>query len=165
MLNSTSRWHSRSMLRWEVCVEESLSIVTEHARKKQEETRMQMIWDESLESLHREDSWFKAIQSGTENDLAELDRLLCEDPNRFYFDDDPRKLINSGRKAIRSLCVVDSQNRTALYLACTECNLRIVKYLLKRKANPRIACMIDEKNEETPLGCSIRWGYISLVSR
>lgn len=57
---------------------------------------MQMIWDESLESLRREDRWFKAIQSGTENDLVELDRLLCEDPNRFYFDDDPRKLINSG---------------------------------------------------------------------
>ena len=60
---------------------------------------------------------------------------------------------------------MDGQNRTALYWACTECNLRIVRYLLTRKADPRIACVIDEKTEETPLGCAIRWGYVSLVSR
>lgn len=60
---------------------------------------------------------------------------------------------------------MDAQNRTALYWACTECNLRIVRYLLRKGADPRIACMIDKKNEETPLGCAIRWGYVSLVSR
>ena len=57
---------------------------------------MQSIWDENLETLRREDSWFKTIKSGTENDIPKLDMLLCEDPNRFYFDYDPRKLINSG---------------------------------------------------------------------
>ena len=57
---------------------------------------MQSIWDESLDDLRREESWFKTIQRGGESDLAILDSLLHEDPNHFYHDDDPRKLINKG---------------------------------------------------------------------
>ena len=60
---------------------------------------------------------------------------------------------------------MDSENRTALYLACLECNLKVVKFLLKRHADPTIARKIDRKHEETPLGCAIRWGYTDLVSR
>ena len=56
---------------------------------------------------------------------------------------------------------MDSENRTALYLACLECNLKVVKFLLKRHADPTIARKIDRR----PLGCAIRWGYTDLVSR
>ena len=50
-----------------------------------------------MENLRREDNWFQTIKNGTENDIPKLDALLCEDPNRFYFDYDPRKLINCGK--------------------------------------------------------------------
>lgn len=59
---------------------------------------------------------------------------------------------------------MDGEHRTALYLACLECNLKVVKFLLKRNADPTIARKVDSKHEETPLGCAIRWGYIDLVS-
>ena len=58
---------------------------------------MQTIWDENLENLRREDNWFQTIKNGTENDIPKLDALLCEDPNRFYFDYDPRKLVDCGK--------------------------------------------------------------------
>ena len=41
----------------------------------------------------------------------------------------------------------------------------VVRFLIKRKANPTIARMIDDKQSETPLGCAIRWGYTALVSK
>lgn len=75
----------------------SYHVVTEHARKKQEETRMQSVWDENLESLRREDKWFRTIKNGTESDIDTLTLLLSKDPNRFYFDYDTRKLINCGK--------------------------------------------------------------------
>lgn len=60
---------------------------------------------------------------------------------------------------------MDSQNRTALYLACYNCNLAMVRFLVARNADPRIARVLDEKTEETPLGCAVRWGYVEVVSR
>lgn len=73
-------------------------IVTEHARRKQEETRMQTVWEESVQSVWREDLWFKAVKSGTEADLENMEKLLGKDPNAFYHEWDPRKLINCGRR-------------------------------------------------------------------
>ena len=67
-------------------------------------------------------------------------------------------------KRLQVLLVVDNENRTAFYLACMECNLDVVRFLIKRRANPIIARMIDEEHSETPLGCAIRWGYTTLVS-
>ena len=63
------------------------------------------------------------------------------------------------------LYIVDSNNRTALYIACMQCNIAMVRFLIKRNANPSIACMIDDKNEETPLGCAVRWGYTEVTSK
>jgi len=60
---------------------------------------------------------------------------------------------------------VDSKNRTALYLACMDCNLHLLKWLMEKNADPRIAYVIDEKTEETPLGCAVRWGYTEVTSR
>lgn len=60
---------------------------------------------------------------------------------------------------------MDSHGRTALYLACVDCNLRVVRFLIERNADPRIGCVMDEKTVETPLGCAVRWGYVELVSR
>lgn len=59
---------------------------------------------------------------------------------------------------------MDNHGRTALYLACVDCNLRVVKFLIERNADPRIGCVVDEKSVETPLGCAVRWGYVELVS-
>ena len=115
--------------------------------------------------MRREDMWFKAASTGTEEDINTMASLLTEDPNRFYYDWDPRKLINCGTSFFALFILVDSQNRTALYLACADCNLRLVRFLLSRSADPRIAFVIDEKTEETPLGCAIRWGYVEVVSR
>lgn len=64
---------------------------------------MQSVWDENLESLRREDKWFRTIKSGTESDIQTLTLLLSKDPNRFYFDYDPRKLINCGK--VDSVCL------------------------------------------------------------
>lgn len=50
-------------------------------------------------------------------------------------------------------------------MACVDCNLRVVRFLIERNADPRIACVMDEKTVETPLGCAVRWGYVELVSR
>lgn len=74
----------------------SEKVVTEHARRKQEEARMQTVWEESVESVWREDLWFKAVKSGTEADLEKMEKLLGKDPNAFYHEWDPRKLINCG---------------------------------------------------------------------
>ena len=41
----------------------------------------------------------------------------------------------------------------------------MLRFLIKRNANPSIACMIDDKNEETPLGCAVRWGYTEVTSK
>lgn len=60
---------------------------------------------------------------------------------------------------------MDSKNRTALYLACMDCNLRLLKWLMEKNADPRIAYMVDEKTEETPLGCAVRWGYTEVTSK
>lgn len=57
---------------------------------------MQTIWEEALDSVRREDLWFKAVRSGSETDLEQMQELLGEDPNAFYQDWDPRKLINCG---------------------------------------------------------------------
>ena len=46
--------------------------------------------------MQREQAWFRAVQSGTEADVSVMTNLIYEDPNRFYQDWDPRKLINSG---------------------------------------------------------------------
>jgi len=59
---------------------------------------------------------------------------------------------------------VDEENRTALYLACLECNVEVVQFLLERGANATIARRVDSRHEETPLGCAVRWGYTRLVS-
>ena len=107
--------------------------------------------------MRREDMWFKAASTGTEEDINTMASLLTEDPNRFYY--------NCGTSFFILFILVDSQNRTALYLACADCNLRLVRFLLSRSADPRIAFVIDEKTEETPLGCAIRWGYVEVVSR
>ena len=45
---------------------------------------------------------------------------------------------------------MDNHGRTALYLACVDCNLRVVKFLIERNADPRIGCVVDEKSVETP---------------
>lgn len=78
--------------------ERGLFLVTEHARRKQEEARMQTVWEESVQSVWREDLWFKAVKSGTEADLENMEKLLGKDPNAFYHEWDPRKLINCGRR-------------------------------------------------------------------
>lgn len=59
---------------------------------------------------------------------------------------------------------MDEENRTALYLACLECNVEVVQFLLERGANATIARRVDSRHEETPLGCAVRWGYTRLVS-
>ena len=41
----------------------------------------------------------------------------------------------------------------------------MVRFLVARNADPRIARVLDEKTEETPLGCAVRWGYVEVVSR
>ena len=102
--------------------------------------RNQEVWNETLEVMQREQAWFKAVQSGTEADVETMTNLIYDDPNRFY------------------------HGRTALYLACVDCNLRVVKFLIERNADPRIGCVVDEKSVETPLGCAVRWGYVELVS-
>ena len=56
------------------------------------------MWRESLETLRREEMWFKAAINGTEADIKRMGELLCEDPNRFYCDWDHRKLLNCGRE-------------------------------------------------------------------
>ena len=57
---------------------------------------MQTIWDESLEGMRREELWFTAVKSGMKEDIEQMKDLLAEDPNNFFCDDDPRKLINTG---------------------------------------------------------------------
>lgn len=71
-------------------------VVTAYAKKKQEDIRNQAMWNETLEEMQREQAWFRAVQSGTEADVSVMANLIYEDPNRFYQDWDPRKLINSG---------------------------------------------------------------------
>ena len=90
---------------------------------------MHSVWVESLEQVRREDEWFKAANRGKDEDIEKMQDLIGEDPNRFYGDWDPRKLINS----------VDSKNRTALYLACMDCNIHLLKWLMEKNADPRIA--------------------------
>lgn len=124
---------------------------------------MQNVWNETLQNVRREDMWFKAVTNGTEEDINTMTILLSEDPNHFYCDWDPRKLINCGGFRCVVSRSVDSHNRTALYLACSVCNLRVVRFLLRRNADPRIAFVVDEKMEETPLGCAVRWGYVEVV--
>ena len=51
-----------------------------------------------------------------------------------------------------------------MYLACTDCNLQLLRFLISKNADPRIAYVIDEKTEETPLGCAVRWGYTEVAS-
>ena len=58
---------------------------------------MHSVWVESLEQVRREDEWFKAANRGKDEDIEKMQDLIGEDPNRFYGDWDPRKLINSGR--------------------------------------------------------------------
>ncbi|KAK8804909.1 hypothetical protein WA171_006874 [Blastocystis sp. BT1] len=127
--------------------------ITPHSRQKQEEAQMQAVWEESLQTVRREALWFQAASRGTDTDIEKMAELLCEDPNRFYSDWDPRKLLNC----------VDSRNRTAMYLACTDCNLQLLRFLISKNADPRIAYVIDEKTEETPLGCAVRWGYTEVA--
>ena len=74
-----------------------LNVVTERARKKQEEARVQTAWEEILGTMWREDMWFKTVRSGTDSDVEKMDVLLTKDPNAFYHDWDPRKLINCGK--------------------------------------------------------------------
>lgn len=71
-------------------------IVTPHSRQKQEEAQMQAVWEESLQTVRREALWFQAASRGTDLDIEKMAELLCEDPNRFYSDWDPRKLLNCG---------------------------------------------------------------------
>ena len=35
---------------------------------------MQTVWEESVESVWREDLWFKAVKSGTEADLENMEK-------------------------------------------------------------------------------------------
>lgn len=126
---------------------------------------MQAVWEESLQTVRREALWFQAASRGTDADIEKMGELLCEDPNRFYSDWDPRKLLNCGMYLMNVWTVVDSRNRTAMYLACTDCNLQLLRFLISKNADPRIAYVIDEKTEETPLGCAVRWGYTEVASR
>lgn len=63
------------------------------------EIRLRAAWEESVETLRREEEWFSAVRSGTQKDILTMRQLLSEDPNNFYAPEDPRKLINAGRKA------------------------------------------------------------------
>lgn len=58
---------------------------------------MQSVWVESLQRVRREDEWFKAANRGQDDDIDKMRDLIGEDPNRFYGDWDPRKLINCGK--------------------------------------------------------------------
>lgn len=75
----------------------SCYVVTERSQKRQEEERMQSVWVESLQRVRREDEWFKAANRGQDDDIDKMRDLIGEDPNRFYGDWDPRKLINCGK--------------------------------------------------------------------
>lgn len=70
--------------------------MTANARQKHEAIRRQNAWEESLETVRREDLWFQTVSRGTAVDLEKMSELLAEDPNGFFFDGDPRKLINAG---------------------------------------------------------------------
>ena len=72
-------------------------LVTANARQKHEAIRRQNAWEESLETVRREDLWFKTVSRGTAVDLEKMSELLADDPNGFFFDGDPRKLINAGK--------------------------------------------------------------------
>ena len=61
-----------------------------------EEIRLRTAWEESVETLRREEEWFATVRSGTQKDILTMRQLLSEDPNNFYAPEDPRKLINAG---------------------------------------------------------------------
>ena len=79
-------------------IDMELELGSATAKRKQEEIRMRMMWDESIEGIRREDMWFAAVKSGTNQDIETMQDLLAEDPNNFFCSDDPRKLINAGRR-------------------------------------------------------------------
>lgn len=59
---------------------------------------MQSVWEESLQTIRREDKWFRAAEEGTDDAITTMRELIGQDPNRFYGDWDPRKLVNCGRR-------------------------------------------------------------------
>ena len=81
-----------------------LELGSETAKRKQQEIRMRMMWDESIEGMRREDMWFSAVKSGMKQDIETMQDLLADDPNNFFCSDDPRKLINAGRSLFLELC-------------------------------------------------------------
>ena len=81
-----------------------LELGSETAKRKQQEIRMRMMWDESIEGMRREDMWFSAVKSGMKQDIETMQDLLADDPNNFFCSDDPRKLINAGRSFFLELC-------------------------------------------------------------
>ena len=73
------------------------------------------MWKESLETLRREEMWFKAAMSGTEDDIKRMGELICEDPNRFYCDWDHRKLLNCGKDSVGIIHNFDDCNNDCVF--------------------------------------------------
>ena len=123
-----------------------------------EANRANAVWLKTLEAHRRELRWFELAARGSEGDLAEMAALLGRDRyNRGYDAWDPRRLVNA----------VDGRNRTALYLAARNGNMRLLEFLLERGGNPCIACDAEDDDDvaESPLECAARWGHHAAVER
>lgn len=152
----------------EVCSlkRERLLLVSEKAREQLLFYQQQSVWEEALIDIRREEKWFSVIREGNKEDIHILEELIYSDPNRWYQQWDPRRLINSGIQSLSSHYewLVDNHHRTALYLSASLGYKEFVQFLLQNGANPQIMAITGENDElESPAESAARWGYISIL--
>lgn len=78
--------------------------------------------------------------------LLEIEEDLPED---WFIRSDPRHFLNR----------TNAYGQTALYLACKNGNINMVKLLISLGCNPFIKSEIEFKNLESNLQVAARWGH------
>ncbi|CAG9328202.1 unnamed protein product [Blepharisma stoltei] len=129
-------------------------IPTDKAYRMKEKSRKDSSpYSIALSDLRREQTLFRCAEQGRGEDLQRLVWEIDNNPYRYLVPaTHPQSFLNKR----------NGEGKTALYVACKNGNLEVVKILIEKGAVHQITSVI-EKEEETCLEVAVRWGHKKIV--
>lgn len=110
--------------------------------------------DKRNKEIIKENIEYYIINDFESRSLVIIDEIYKYNPDRnIKSESDDSFIFNTPLK---------SNGKTLIYLACQEGKEEILIYFLNKGLNAKIPSIIDGNNE-TPLECACRWGYLKIV--
>ncbi len=110
--------------------------------------------DNFFEEHYREERLFELIARGSPEDLNEIEEIIRKDRRTYLYDlGDANSVVNSPNRV----------GHTPLYIASQNGNLKTIKYLIGKQANPMTKSKVSESEEESNLSVAARWKHAKVV--